>query len=96
MFVTADLPGFQKEHNALSIAGGALTISADRDVDTEEESDNYVRRERRHHSVRRTISLPVDVDEEAAMASYTNGVLSITLPKLVSEDEDDSHRIDID
>ena len=94
--VTADLPGFEKEHIDLSIAGDALTISADRDIDTDEESESYVRCERRHQSVRRTISLPVDVDEEAAMASYTNGVLSVTLPKVVVEEDDDSHRIDID
>jgi HSP20 family protein len=95
--VTADLPGFEKEDIDLSIAGDALTIRAERDVDTESESDSYVRRERRHHSVRRTIPLPGEIREEDASASYTNGVLSVTLPRMETvEDEDDSHHIDIE
>ena len=94
--VTADMPGFEKEDIDLSIAGDALTVVADRDVGTEEESEHYVRRERRHHSVRRTIRLPVDVSEEQASASYTNGVLTVTLPKEFDDEDDDSHQIDIE
>jgi HSP20 family protein len=94
--VTADLPGFEKGDIDLSIAGEALTIRADRDVDTEHESDSYVRRERRHQSVRRTIRLPAEIREDDASASYTNGVLSVTLPKIEVDEDDDSRRIDID
>jgi HSP20 family protein len=94
--VTADLPGFEKDDIDLSIAGETLTIRADRDVGTEHESDSYVHRERRHQSVRRTIRLPAEVREDDASASYTNGVLSVTLPKVEVDEDDDSHRIDID
>lgn len=93
--VTADLPGFEKDDIDLSIAGEALTIRADRGVDAEHESENYVRRERRRHSVRRTVSLPAAVREADATASYTNGVLTVTLPK-ESVADDDSHHIDVE
>jgi HSP20 family protein len=95
--VTADLPGFEKSEIDLSVANDALTIRAEHDVEDAYESENYVRRERRQHAVRRTIPLPVDVHEEEAHASYTNGVLTVTLPTVETDDEDeDSHHIDID
>ena len=93
--VTADLPGFEKEDIDLSIAGDALTIRADAEYDSADESETYIRRERRRRSMRRTIGLPVAVHEDEASASYTNGVLTVTLPEMETEDED-SHRIDID
>ena len=61
VIVTADLPGFEKAEIDLSVANDALTIRAEHDVDDAYESEHYVRRERRHHSVSRTIPLPVDV-----------------------------------
>lgn len=95
--VTADLPGFEKDEISLSVANDALTIRAEHDVDDAYESENYVRRERRHHAVHRTIPLPVEVREEEASATYTNGVLTVTLPVVETDDEDDdSHRIDIE
>jgi HSP20 family protein len=95
--VTADLPGFEKEEIDLSIANDALTIRAEHAVDDEYESENYVRRERAHRSVHRTIPLGTEVHEEEAHASYTNGVLTVTIPTIeVDEDDDDSHHIDIE
>ena len=94
--VTADVPGFEKADIDLSIAGDVLTIRADRGVDSEHDADNYVRRERRHHSVRRTIRLPAEVREDEASASYSNGVLTVTLPREWSAEDDDSRHIDIE
>jgi HSP20 family protein len=94
--VTADLPGFEKSDIDLSLAGDALTIRADRDSESEAESGNYVRRERRRQSVYRTISLPAEVDESETGASYANGVLTVTLPMIHTDDEDDSHHIDVE
>lgn len=97
LVVTADVPGFEKEDIDVSITERTLTIDAEREMEQEQERESetgeYIRRERSHTSMRRSIPLPVDVDESAASASYRHGVLSITLPKL-SADED-SHRIDV-
>jgi HSP20 family protein len=92
--VTADLPGFEKEDIDLSVSGRRLTIRAVRESTDETTDEAYVRRERRHESMRRAVPLPDDVDEEAAAARYTNGVLTVTLPK-VTVDDDSSH-IDIE
>ena len=99
--VVADLPGFEKEDIDLSVSERSLTISASRETATEEtDSDGdadgeYLRRERRHESMRRTFRLPGDVTAEDASASYQNGVLTVTLPK-TTLDEEDSRHIDID
>jgi HSP20 family protein len=96
--VVADLPGFEKEDIDLSIAKRSLTISASREMHEERESDTesseYIRRERRHESMRRTLRLPEDAMADDASASYKNGVLTVTIPKTAVESED-SHRIDI-
>jgi HSP20 family protein len=92
--VTADLPGYDREDIDLSVADRTLRISAERDESTEEGEGNYLRRERRRRSVSRSLSLPEEVAEEEASAAYTNGVLTVTLPKATSDE--DSRSIDID
>jgi HSP20 family protein len=94
--VTADLPGFETDDIDLSVAGTTLTIRADHDADDEYESGDYVRRERHHRSVSRAVSLPSEVDEQAAGASYTNGVLTVTLPARDADEGDQGHRIQVE
>ena len=95
--VTADLPGYERGDIDIELIEDALRISADREEESEtgEESEEgrYVRRERRRQSVTRTVSLPGAVDADAASASFTNGVLTVTIPKVGGED---GHEIDIE
>lgn len=95
--VTADLPGFHTDDIEVAVDDGALTIEADREETLEEdESDagpQYHRRERRRTAVSRRIRLPVEVDETEAAAQYTNGVLTVTLPKLSAGDV--GHEIEV-
>ncbi|QLG29097.1 Hsp20/alpha crystallin family protein [Halorarum halophilum] len=96
--VVVDLPGLSKEDIDLSVRGDTLSISAERSIEQDEESEEgaWVRRERRAESVRRRIGLPDEVHEDEASATYTNGVLTVTLPKVhVDDDGDDDHRIDV-
>lgn len=93
--VAADLPGFEKDDIDLSVSERTLTISAEREMDESDESGEYLRRERRSASLRRSVTLPEDVDEEHCSATYTNGVLTVTLPLLHVEEADDSHHIDV-
>jgi HSP20 family protein len=78
---TADLPGFERDDVTISVTDHTLRIEADHEEAAEESDGEYVRRERRHRSARRSIRLPEAVDTEAVAARMRNGVLTITLPK---------------
>ncbi|ADL08647.1 Hsp20/alpha crystallin family protein [Thermosediminibacter oceani] len=80
--VEADMPGYDKNSIDIRYENNLLTISAQHDEFTEEKRDNYIHRERRRGSFRRTIPVPENVDAEKIRASYNNGVLQVILPKI--------------
>lgn len=96
--LTADLPGYDRDDIELTLAEGSLTIEAVREEADEEREETpsvrYVRREREHAEISRTIRLPEPIDEEEAVARYRNGVLTVTLPK--QEPDEDATSIDIE
>lgn len=94
LVVTADVPGFEKADIDVSVAEGVLTIRAERESDDSTADETFVRRERHTASVRRSVSLPVEVDADGAEATYVNGVLTVRLPK-VAVDADEGHHIDV-
>lgn len=91
--VDADLPGYDRDGIDVRLVGGALHLEAERTLDPDDEDVEYLQRERRREPVSRRISLPEPVDEDGVTATYTNGVLSIDLPK---EGPDAGTSIDID
>lgn len=91
--VTADLPGFETEDVEVTLADSTLRIDAERSTSAETEDAEYVRRERRRESVSRSVRLPEAVDEEGVEATYTNGVLTVTLEK---QSADGGTQIDIE
>ncbi|RJX44113.1 Hsp20/alpha crystallin family protein [Halonotius aquaticus] len=93
--VTADLPGFAEDDIDLRADQESITLSADAETEAVEEDANYHRKERSHQSVSRRVRLPEAVDAAAATASYTNGVLTVTLPKL-DPDAPGGHEIDVE
>ncbi|EMA62383.1 Hsp20/alpha crystallin family protein [Halorubrum kocurii] len=92
--VMADLPGYDREDIDVRAADGRLTITAELDAEHEDADRRYLRRERRHESITRSVDLPAAVLDEDASATYRHGVLTVTLPKATGE-TDDSHRIDV-
>ena len=92
--VTADLPGFGREEIDVRVHDDRLTIAAERDTEREDAERRYLRRERRHESVTRTVDLPTTVRSADAAATYRHGVLTVTVP-LDPVDADEGHRIDV-
>lgn len=73
--------GFAKEDFKISTDKNVLTISADVEQGTDEESVKYTRREFRKTSFKRSFKLSDVINKDAIEASYENGILQLTLPK---------------
>lgn len=91
--IEAELPGIKKEDIDIYFDNNYLVISARRDDTIENKKENYVRRERHYGEFKRSFYTD-NVDESKIDASFTDGVLKITLPKL-NKGNDKKRKIDI-
>lgn len=82
--VTAELPEVKKEDAKVSIENGVLTISGERQKETEEKNGRkYHRIERSYGSFLRSFSLPDDADPSRVTASMKDGVLTVRIEKRI-------------
>lgn len=82
LLIKAELPGVDKKDISLTIAEGRLTLEAKIEKEEKEEKEQYYRREICRGSYKRVIELPTAVKEGEARASFENGILELTLPKV--------------
>lgn len=78
--LSAELPGVKFEELDLSVTGDVLTLRGTRRAEAVEEA-SYHRHERVTGPFVRTIQLPERVDGDKAEAHYSNGVLTVRIPK---------------
>ncbi|MFQ3455185.1 Hsp20/alpha crystallin family protein [Bradyrhizobium sp. BEA-2-5] len=77
--VIAELPGLEEKDVNVELRNGMLTISGERKSETEDKERRFSER----YYGRFERSIPVDdIDQDKVGASFKNGVLSVTLPKL--------------
>lgn len=79
--IRAELPGVDKEQVKLSVEDGVLMISGRREPKKEEPGMRYHRIERAYGSFARSFAVPDAVDQQKVTAEFTNGVLTVRLPK---------------
>lgn len=79
--ISAQLPGLKKDAISIDLENGRLTISGERKFENEEEGKNYHRVETSYGSFSRSFYLPDSINEESINATYTDGVLNITIQK---------------
>jgi len=79
--VRSAIPGIKPEDLDISITGDTLTIRGETKAEEEVKEEHYIRRERRHGSFCRSLTIPVLVVADKAEAELENGVLTLTLPK---------------
>lgn len=80
-YVRAELPGVGVDNLDISVERNKMSISGKREIPAESDGVSYHRRERMGGSFSRSIALPEDLKSDAVEATYTDGVLTITLPK---------------
>ncbi|SOC48070.1 heat shock protein Hsp20 [Rhizobium subbaraonis] len=79
--LSAELPGVDAKDLEVTLAEGILTIRGEKNEAKEEKDKGYYLSERRYGTFLRSLELPRGVDSENIAASFSNGVLKITLPK---------------
>ncbi len=82
--ISAELPGLTEKDIQVSVAGGTLTITGEKQQEHEEKQKNYHLTERSYGQFRRSFSLPEGVDHDKIAAEFANGVLNISMPKLAT------------
>ena len=84
--IKAEMPGFNENNVKITVDKHVLHITGEVD-ESEKDKDGkrYLIKERRHSSFERSFSLPEGLDESAISASFENGILTVTLPKLPEE-----------
>jgi len=81
LVVRAELPGMKKEDIEISLHQGSLVISGERKVESGDQEGDASRSERFFGRFQRALELPKPVDANGVSASYTDGILTVTLPK---------------
>jgi HSP20 family protein len=81
--IKADIPGVKKEDINVRVEGNMVQIDAESksEKETKGNGDKVLRSERHYGSISRSFSLGQEVDEGKAQAKYTDGVLTLELPK---------------
>ncbi len=79
--IKASLPGIKPEDLNVTLEDNVLTVQGEVKEDETIEEETYHIRERRFGSFSRSLRFPVPVNANEIVASYDNGVLTLTVPK---------------
>ncbi|MGD9202364.1 MAG: Hsp20/alpha crystallin family protein [Chitinispirillia bacterium] len=81
VLVTAELPGLTKDQVNITFSDGVLTLSGKQEIPEKLKEMGVIRKERSEGDFEKTLRIPMKVNQESISASFSNGILSITLPK---------------
>lgn len=79
--VKAEIPGMSKKDLNVYVDESVIRLSGETKRNAEFKEENIYRSERYYGTFSRVIPLPVKVKSEEATANYSDGVLSIMIPK---------------
>ncbi len=87
-----DIPGVKASDLQISVEGDTVYVAGERKAESEEKTENYVRRERSTGKFSRTVTLPYQVETGKVEAQVKDGVLTLTLPK---RDADKPRKVEV-
>ena len=79
--LTMAVPGMKKEDFQIDTDALTLTIKAEQEEKKETKEEKSYREEYNYSSFSRSFSIPEDVNPQNIEASYTDGILHLTLPR---------------
>ena len=83
--IVAEIPGLNKKQLNVDVEDGVLTISGDKHSTFEEDGAKVIRRELKQSSFKRSFELGELLDGDNIDASFKDGVLSVSIPKMEPE-----------
>ncbi|WP_304985153.1 Hsp20/alpha crystallin family protein [Coxiella-like endosymbiont] len=80
--IRADIPGVDPKDIEVSMENNVLAIKGEKETETEEKKEDFLRVERTKGAFIRRFSLPESVNSEKIKAKSKHGVLEISIPKM--------------
>ena len=74
-------PGMEKKDFSIKLDKGLLTVKAESSEKTDEQHEEYTRKEFSYKTFSRSFWMPENVLEDEIEAVYKKGVLTVTIPK---------------
>lgn len=74
-------PGMRKKDFNIAVENNVLTISAEKEMEKDEEKKNFTRKEYSYEEFSRSFTLPENASEEKIKAHYEDGILKLQLAK---------------
>ncbi len=77
------LPGLSNEDIDITLTRDSVSIAGEYKQDSSQQDRGCYHSEFRYGKFNRTVNLPAVIDQEKATAKFENGVLLLTMPKIV-------------
>ena len=83
--IIAEIPGLNKKQLNVDVEDGVLTIAGDKHSAFENDGAKVLRRELKQSSFKRSFELGELLDGDNIVASFKDGILSVSIPKMEPE-----------
>jgi len=80
--VNVELPGVNKKDVSINVKDNVLTIEGEKKSAIDAKSDKQHRSERIYRKFKRSFRLPELVDQDKISATFIDGILNVSIPKL--------------
>lgn len=84
LVLRAEVPGIEAKDLDVRVTREAVAIAGEHRYEQKAEEKGFFRSEFRYGKFQRLIPLPVAVQNDKVQADFTNGILTLTLPKVES------------
>jgi len=81
IIVTLEIPGVKKENIELNVTEDEISVKVEKKDSVTEKGKGFYRAERSYKGFYRSLRLPCKVNTEKATANYSDGLLTVKLPK---------------
>jgi HSP20 family protein len=82
--INMELPGVAAEDIDISMQDGTMVVRGEKRLAKEEKGENFYFSEREYGTFQRSFRLPADAKVDDIAADFRNGVLTVTIPKIVA------------